>query len=297
MSKKIMVRDRQGHFQSLVVELGADSLQYVAKSQNEKTGILPTQFIGASREESESTCRICPLWKDNTCYAQDGSPQMGHSSLLGAVRRGFDRGLDQALENCHKDSMYLRMGAIGDPGSITPEVYQEHEAKAREWGFGVISYTHQWYLEHAQHLKGRALASCDNAKDVKDAVNAGWRTAVHIDESDSAMFGSTMAEKPQGSVNMGGTEVNYFFCPAQRSHNAVKCNDCGLCDGTKPMANGYNTIVFIEHGNQMLWTKQRKRRAAEAAALAVPTVVEALEPVLIQLDTSTLRKKGTVRMA
>lgn len=259
--KKIMVRTRKGKFQSLTIDLGEESLYYVAKSQNTKTGSLPTQFIGSSREESEQTCRICPLWADNTCYAQDGSVQMGHSSLLAGVRgRGNDRGLDQALENAHENAQYVRFGSIGDPGSIDPSVYDEHERRAREWGFGVLSYTHHWHLEHAQHLKGHALASCDNAKDVKDAVDAGWRTAVHIDENDRNMFGATMAEKPQGTVNMHGTEIRYFLCPAQREGSAVTCNSCGLCDSTK--ATKYNTIVFIEHGNQLKWKKQREARAA-----------------------------------
>ncbi len=262
MSEIIETRNRQGQYARLIINLGEESLQYVAKSQNEKTGTLPAQFIGASREESEKTCTICPLWKAEVCYAQDGSVQLGHAALLKKQRSGADRGIDQALEDAHEDAQYVRMGAIGDPGSIAPEVYQEHERKAREWGFGVLSYTHSWYLPHAKHLKGRALASADTKKDVEDAVASGWRVAVHIDDNDTKMFGVTMAEKPQGTVKMHGTEVKYFLCPAQREQSNVTCNTCGLCDGTKKISP--NVIVFLEHGLQMGFKKARDAKKKEA---------------------------------
>ena len=302
MSKQIMIRTRKGEFQSLVVDLGADSLNYVAQSHNVKTGIVPAQYIGSSREESESTCRMCPLWKDDTCYAQDGSVQMGHNQLLKVVRSGRDRGLDQALEGAREDAEYVRFGTIGDPGSIAPEVYQDHEAQVREWGFGILSYTHQWFLPHAQHLKGHALASADTMKDVNDAVDAGWRVAVHVDENDAAFNGKTIKEAPQGTIKRapkrgaGGrfvsNSIKYFHCPAQREGSNVTCNTCGLCDGTKPMANGYNTIVFSDHGQQMKFAKQREERAQAAAIEPAPT--------LIQLDIpapTAASKKGTFRLA
>lgn len=279
MADKLMVRDRLGKFQWVMVNLGAESLQYIPKSQNEKTGRTVSQFIGASREESEQTCRICPLWKENTCYAQDGSPQMGHSSVLRVVRNGEDRSIEHALIHKHKTAKYARFGSIGDPGSIAPEVYQDHEQQTRGAGLGVISYTHQWYLPHAQFLKGHALASADNMKDVVDSVAAGWRSAVHVDPDAPLFDGKSIAEKPQGVMNNG---IKYFLCPAQRTENKVTCNDCGLCDGTKPMK--YNTIVFVEHGNMMLWKKQRERRAAEALAAQAITETKALYPETTVLE-------------
>lgn len=289
MVEKIKVRTRKGEFQWINIGLTAENLQYVAKSSNVKTGKTPAQFIGSSREESESTCRICPLWKNNTCYAQDGSPQLGHNALLRVTREGRDRGLDQALEGAHEDAKYVRFGSIGDPGSIAPEVYDDHEGRAREYGFGVISYTHQWYLDHAQFLKGRALASADTMKDVVDSVAAGWRSAVHVDADDPCFDGHSINEKQQGTMQNG---VKYFLCPAQRvdakgEDIGVTCNDCGLCDGTKDTK--YNTIVFVEHGLQMGFTKLRARRAAEveareAAAITMATFPEcppASEPMVI----------------
>lgn len=259
--RKLQVRDRLGRFQWVEVGLKASDLQYVSRSENVKTGTLPAQFIGSSREQSENTCRICPLWRDNVCYAQDGSPRMGHSSVLRVTRKGYDRTLTHALVNAHPQARYVRFGSIGDPGSIDPETYQAHEGQVREQGFGVLAYTHQWYLEHAQHLKGHALASADNTKDVGDALKAGWRVAIHIDNNDRKTFGATMAEKPQGTVIMKGSEVKYFLCPAQRTGNKVQCNTCGLCDGTKRIRP--NVIVFLEHGLQMGFKRQRERRAQQ----------------------------------
>ncbi len=293
--EKIMVRTRTGQFQSLVIGLGEESLQYVAQSHNEKTGKLPAQFIGASREESESTCRICPLWKEDTCYAQDGSVQLGHAAILRFVRGGGKRDLDQALENAHEEARYVRMAAIGDPGSIAPEVYQDHEQRMREWGFGVLSYTHHWFLPHAQHLKGHALASADTMKDAVDAAAEGWRVAMHVDEDAPVFDGQSVSQKPQGTLKNG---IKYFLCPAQRTENAITCGDCGLCDGQKETK--YNTIVFIEHGQQIKFKKQREARAAQAqadqaladTATTYPTPTPLPEPIQPVLNGV----KGTTRM-
>jgi hypothetical protein len=44
--------------------------------------------------------------------------------------------------------MMFRMGGIGDPGSIAPDVYLKHDAMARKEGLGILSYTHQWQMFH-----------------------------------------------------------------------------------------------------------------------------------------------------
>jgi len=266
--QRIEVRNRKGQFQWLTIDLGEESIQYAAKSQNVKTGPIPTQWIGATREESEDTCRVCPLWARNVCYSQDGSPRLGHSALLKKVRQGVDRGIDQAITNAHEDAEFVRFGSIGDPGSIRPEVYDAHEKRFREEGMGVISYTHHWFLPHATFLKGKALASADNMQDVVDAVDAGWRVAVHVDAHDAVFNGKTIQEVHQGTISRlpvqgeGGRyesrSIKYFLCPAQRTNNKTTCNDCGLCDATKPMK--YNVIVFVEHGLQMGFEKLREER-------------------------------------
>jgi hypothetical protein len=259
MVKKLEVRDRRGRFQWITVDLGEEEIHYVAVSQNHKTGPLPTQWIGDTREQSEETCRICPLWERNVCYSQDGSPRLGHASLLRKVRVGEDRSVQYAVDNAQRNAKYVRFGAIGDPGSINEDVYKDHENRFREAGFGVISYTHQWYLDHAQFLKDTALASADTMKDVHDAHKAGWRVAVHVDEKDLVFNGKTIVDSPQGVLPDG---TKYFLCPAQRTNNKVTCNTCGLCDHKKPTK--YDCIVFVEHGNQLKYEKQRKaRREAE----------------------------------
>jgi hypothetical protein len=124
-----------------------------------------------------------------------------------------------------------------------------------------MSYTHQWYLDHAKHLKGHALASTDTMADAVDAIRDGWRVAIHVDEKEK-LNGKTLKENPQGELKNG---IKYFLCPAQRTDNAVTCNKCGLCDGTKDTK--YNTIMFIEHGQQMKFAKQRAKRPYQMGSI------------------------------
>ncbi len=243
--KTIAVLDRKGNQVSLTINLPASSLAYTAKTKNSKTGNIPTQWIGATLQESEETCAMCPLMQDRTCYSQQGTPKIGHNQLLKAKAKGSNRSLDAAMTGKDASARYMRMAAIGDPGSIAPEVYKEHDAKVRSNGLGVLAYTHQWYLGHAAFLKGMALASADTWTDVLDAKAAGWnRTCLHVPNEHAFQDGKTIAEKPQGDLD----GIRYFLCPAQRD-TKVTCNDCGLCDATKK--SNVDCIVFVEHGVAM----------------------------------------------
>ena len=245
--KQIDVLTRKGETVSLAIDLDESNVRYGAQSKNSKTGNLPTQWIGTSREESMSTCTPCPLLTAGTCYSQFGTPRMGLSSI-NKVDIG-KRSLKLALEGKHKDAKYFRMAAIGDSGSIKAEVYLDHDKQIREAGLGVLNYTHHWHLEHAQHLKGLALASCDTMEDVKDATEQGWRAALHVDRDVKVFDGKSINESPQGRV--GGKK--YFLCPNSRP-NHLQCNDCGLCDGKRP--SNVDVIVFIEHGITMKASKK-----------------------------------------
>lgn len=246
--KTIEVIDRSGEKVNLLIELGSDSLRYTPRSKNIKTGNIPTQWIGASRDESKATCTPCPLFKDGTCYSQYGTPAIGHVNL-NKVDIG-KRTLEQSLSKRADTAKYARLGAIGDPGSIEASVYADHEKTIRNSGLGALSYTHHWFLPHAEHLKGHALASADNMTDVQDALADGWRVAVHVDENDACFNGQTIKEAPQGKI--GGKK--YFLCPAQRESKTT-CNTCGLCDGQRK--TNVDVIVFVEHGSTMKYKKAR----------------------------------------
>lgn len=233
------------------INLGADSVYYTSGASNRKTGDMPSQYIGATRQESLSTCTGCPLLANKECYAQFGSPALGHASIIRTAQKsGRDRyDIDTALQNVSEHANYMRFGAIGDPSAIKPEVFIEHEDKARSAGLGVICYTHHWRQPFAEHLKERSLASCDTEADVAEALGAGWKRTTLYTEDDA------IHDKPQGTLDNG---ARYFLCPAQRgTKKKVECNDCGLCDVKKE--SKYNVIVFAKHGQ--VYNARKKREA------------------------------------
>lgn len=201
---------------------------YTSKSNNVKTGNIPQQFIGANREDSKLSCKGCPLL-EKVCYAQNGTEAyFGHNSVIRANNKGKDYSLQNALDNRAKSAKYFRLGAIGDPSAVK-DVIKVGE-KIREEGLGVLSYTHFWN-SRGEFLKGHAMASCDTWEEAEEATNRGWRATVHVDE---------LKEK-QGKTETG---KRFTLCPAQRTENKIKCNDCGLCDAKLKAAE---IIVFLNH--------------------------------------------------
>jgi len=206
---------------------------YVAQSGNRKTGDIPQQFIGATRQDSLESCGGCPLL-EQVCFAQNGTEAWAHGQIIRALARGKDYSLAQALEYRDKDAAYVRFGAIGDPSALEPAQYFADEHACREAGLGVISYTHFWKSSgprsRGRHLKGHAMASCDTWQEAQTAVNRGWRATVHVKRLHAL----------QGKTTQG---ARFTLCPAQRTHNRIQCNDCGLCDATKRAAE---IIVFFQ---------------------------------------------------
>jgi len=257
--RELTLVDRQGEIAKVLVGLREESVLYVERSNNKKTDDMPQQIIGATKEESIGTCQGCPLWKDRTCYSQCGISAIGFNETRKAVARGKDKSVRNALKRRNKRARYGRFGSIGDPGSIAEDVYFDHDTQFRAEGLGVLSYTHQWHWQHASFLKGKALASCDNWKDVVDSTNDGWRAAIHVDKDKNAIFnGKTILEAPQGEID----GKKYFLCPAQRKEflggREAFCNDCGLCDGEKK--TNVDAIVFIQHGSCMKMKKEREAK-------------------------------------
>lgn len=129
---------------------------YSSQSFNSKTGNIPQQWIGATREESKATCTGCPLL-DNGCYARRARIAWGHSNVIRSVK---DKSIEAALRGSIRSARYIRFGTIGDPSAIDPAVYDEHMRLARAYELGVLSYTYFWRTR-GSWLRGKALASCD----------------------------------------------------------------------------------------------------------------------------------------
>lgn len=226
------------------------TIRYTARSLNDKTGNIPTQWIGKNQEESMSTCQGCPLLESKLCYSQYGTVgRFGLRAISKAAETGKNYTIEAALCDRHPRARYVRFGSIGDPAAIPAETYNRHVAMVRSHGLGVLSYTHFWRTR-GRHLKGKALASCDSLEDAEAAVNEGWRATLHV---------KTMPQA-QG-VTEGGH--NYTLCPAQRGYkqlgpkqrrrdnphydpkySGMTCNSCGLCD---PSRKGLDIVIFEEH--------------------------------------------------
>jgi hypothetical protein len=202
---------------------------YTPRSSNRKTGNIPQQFVGLTRQESKATCHGCPLLA-SSCYAHRGTENWAHSGVIKAAGQGKDYSLATAIRDRHPTARYVRFGAIGDPSGLGARMYRQAEQLVRDAGLGVLSYTHFWRTR-GKALKGHAMASCETWEQVELATSQGWRAAVHVPGLD----------KPVGKTASGKT---YALCPAQKTNLRVQCNACGLCDATH---KGPEVIVFLDH--------------------------------------------------
>lgn len=217
-------------------------------TNNRKTGDVPTLSIGRTREESLASCEGCPLRPasvggNGSCYAQGGTPAMGHASMIKALNRGKDYSLRTALKTAKRSAKMARFGAIGDPGAL-PMAYLSKAIKAvRSIGLDVVGYTHHWRVK--PDLAGVFMASCDDVSEVDAALDAGFRVAVVLPWDHKGKFAT-----PNGATGI--------VCPAMAAEEkgkSVTCNDCRLCDGSKPGP----VIGFPNHGP----SDSHKRRAAK----------------------------------
>jgi len=233
-------------------KLNSANVLYTPTSSNRKTGNIPQQWVGSTYEQTRQSCAGCPLLIHakadksasnkraqkfgQACYAHYGFARMGFMSLLkrNAEGRG-DYSLDFALQNRNVDAKYVRFGAIGDPSAINDTTLKAQEKKIRKLGLGILSYTHFW-KDRGKHLKGRALASCDNWQDVEQATKEGWRAAIHVDARELELLG---VMQTSGATLAG---ARWSRCPAELKK--ASCNTCGLCDATRQVVD---IIVFTNH--------------------------------------------------
>ena len=207
-------------------------------SDNEKTGSIPTAWIGKNKAESRATCGDCPLLESGQCYAHFGTPAIGHAALSKAAARGADRSMERAFQNRSVRAKMIRVGAIGEPGVLPLSWWQGVRAAAKKAGLDVIAYTHSWRVR--PDLAGESMASCDDIFAVDEALAMGFRVAVVLPEDHAcARF-----------VTPGGAKG--IVCPAILTNHKVQCNECRLCDGSKPGP----VIGFPDHGPG---SKTRKR--------------------------------------
>jgi hypothetical protein len=214
-----------------------------ARSSNEKTGDVPTVWVGADVAESKASCKGCHQLETGACYAQYGTTALGLGSMARTARLdgSFARySMDHALAGRSKKATFVRFSAIGDVARANRnEVKGLFRATAKA-GLDVVGYTHFWATDGAW-LRGRLMASCDTWDMAREANAAGWRAAI------VAPAGTV------GTIRNADGSIFAVECPAiaaARHGRTFTCLDCNagkrgaLCAASKEGPNVY----FADHG-------------------------------------------------
>lgn len=254
------------------------------ESKNPKTGNIPQVYIGRTKEETEASCRGCPMFKEDPetgeaqkseCYYHSGSAQMGH----GALRNSYNKGrknddLALVIQSSSRSAQYVRLAVGGDPQALTLEQVQSVWKTAKDNGFkGVLGYTHfseprsfvhkgKKGTNDGSHLKGLVMASCDDMEQADRMVDKGWRAAVVVPaiipgaKPSKAKRWEAKGMKPwNGETFTTPKGRKVTLCPAQTGgqvKNAlsgrmedITCNTCGMCDPSR--RKGGDVIGFLMH--------------------------------------------------
>ena len=187
------------------------------RTDNRKTGDMPTAFVGATRQESFESCAGCPL-REKDCYSQRGIVAMSHNSMLKKNARVGDGvySLSYALANRNVSARYVRFTAIGDGARCNPEE--------------VI----------AQGMQDYYCASKSTMEEADEVLAKGFKRATITARWDLYDEGKRMYVSPAGNKAV--------ICPALMAHakgHRVTCNQCGLCD---PSKEGPKIVIFPDHG-------------------------------------------------
>ena len=201
---------------------------WTVSTSNQKTGVIPTQYVGLTTEETLASCEGCSLRPDANggCYAWTGRVVRGANSVRRATAKGRPATLEAALNRTPRSARCVRFGAIGDPSRVKRESLLADLALARSSGFKVLAYTHHWASEPLTGgLKFQMLASCETVEQVEQAHAEGWLVALAGPESAPGMVTCPNYARPE-----------------------IQCNRCGLCDVPTLKRTGFKGVVFPAHG-------------------------------------------------
>lgn len=233
------------------------SIVVTARSDNAKTGDVPTVWVGATLEQSRESCRGCALL-ERGCYAQHGQVAIGMRSIERARRadraakaqgrapRGTvlspKAAIDAAVRGRRKTPpRLLRVSALGDAARANVGQLDAAIVHAKRRGLAIVGYTHFWAHADGSWLRGLLMASCNNLDELALAERLGWRATV------------IMPTGTTGTLRRADGSILAVECPAIAAGRIGKkytCNDCAssrrgaLCDASKPGPHVY----FAEHG-------------------------------------------------
>ena len=201
---------------------------WTVSTDNIKTGRIPTQYVGRTREETLASCLGCNLHPDadGGCYAWTGNAIRGANSVRKAADRGRPFSLEAVLSRTPRSACAVRFGAIGDPARGYRGQLLADLALARSEGLKVLGYTHFWADEPVTGvLRRNFLASCETEAQVSEAHSRGWLVALAGPQSFPGMLTCPNFKRPE-----------------------IQCNRCGLCDIPTLRRTRHKGIVFPAHG-------------------------------------------------
>ena len=207
-----------------------------------KTGPIPVQYVGATREQTVKSCSGCALRPKSEggsgdCFARIGTPAMAHAGMYKACAKGKDYSLGKALAERRYAAKVARFGFNGDPSWVA-NLANELE-QVRQTGMRVLGYTHYWRDKANAWLADVFMASCNNLEEADEAADMGFRPAVLLPFD----WKHKIFKTPKGRQGI--------VCPAQMNPR-LDCESCLLCViGQKDLIVG-----FIDHGPKVR-TKQK----------------------------------------
>ena len=212
---------------------------YRHRSSNTKLGDCITGIVGTTREQQIQSCDGCPML--NGCFSVTGTGRLSSGSTYRRIAKGGDGSLSRALRMASRGISIVRRSTIGDSASVDPADYDRDSQVIEAEGLISLDYTHQWREEHAQHLKGRAMASVETLEGAALALSRGWSVYLAI----SPKWG----DKRPRTIHLwrGEDKAAFSLSPCvgddQQVSNPTTCSRCKGCTGA-----GRSWVVHV-HGN------------------------------------------------
>ena len=201
---------------------------WTVSTSNPKTGAMPTQYVGRTRDQTWASCEGCNLRPDadGGCYAWNGNTSRAAGSVRRATNKGRPASLEAALARSPRSAKAVRLGAIGDPARVNRSELLRDIDYARSQGLKVLGYTHHWKSEPLTGaLKHELLASCETLEQAQEALKRGWLVSVAGPQSVEGMVTCPNFSRPE-----------------------VQCNRCRLCDVSVLKKTRFKGVVFPAHG-------------------------------------------------
>lgn len=204
--------------------MSAPASLWTVSQANPKTGPVPVQYVGKTREETRASCDGCNLapWADGGCWYWGGNSRRAHG---GVIRSAKAKDLASVLERTPRAARVARFGGGGDPGRVELATTLTELDQVEAAGLRPIGYTHHWRERPA--LRAHFLASVETLADAAEAEEAGWAVAL------------------AGPTDPPAT---YARCVNERAP-WITCNTCGLCNPQELARRGLRGVTFAAHGS------------------------------------------------